>query len=141
MFIDIEPEGLTAVIARLYHPALLEKRLPGTRSFCAPAVPGSEWADGSSLRGTDIDFNNRFVHVQRNLSRGRISATKNGKDRRVTCPTCWPGSCRVPHARSCLLLTDLPWAALVERPRAVHHAACPYRCHVSQTPLVRLLAS
>ena len=36
-----------------------------------------------ALRGTDIDFNNRFVHVQRNLSRGRISATKNGKDRKV----------------------------------------------------------
>jgi integrase len=36
-----------------------------------------------SLKGTDLDFNGRFVHVQRNLSRGSISATKNGKDRRV----------------------------------------------------------
>ncbi|MGN6731717.1 MAG: tyrosine-type recombinase/integrase, partial [Candidatus Binatia bacterium] len=36
-----------------------------------------------SLKGSDIDFNGRFVHVQRNLSRGKISATKNGKDRKV----------------------------------------------------------
>jgi hypothetical protein len=36
-----------------------------------------------SLKGTDIDFNSRFVHVQRNLSRGSISGTKNVKDRKV----------------------------------------------------------
>jgi integrase len=36
-----------------------------------------------SLKGSDIDFNGRFIHVQRNWSRGKISATKNGKDRKV----------------------------------------------------------
>lgn len=36
-----------------------------------------------SLKGIDLDFHGRFVHVQRNLSRGKISATKNGKDRKV----------------------------------------------------------
>jgi integrase len=35
-----------------------------------------------SLKGIDVDFNGRFIHVQRNLSRGSISATKSGKDRR-----------------------------------------------------------
>jgi integrase len=36
-----------------------------------------------SLKGTDLDFNGRFIHVQRNLSRGKLSATKSGQDRRV----------------------------------------------------------
>jgi integrase len=36
-----------------------------------------------SLKGIDLDFNGRFIHVQRNLSRGKISVTKNGKDRKV----------------------------------------------------------
>jgi integrase len=36
-----------------------------------------------ALKGTDLDFEGRFIHVQRNLSRGKISTTKNSKDRRV----------------------------------------------------------
>ena len=32
---------------------------------------------------TDLDLNGRFLRVERNLYRGTISATKNGKDRRV----------------------------------------------------------
>jgi integrase len=36
-----------------------------------------------ALKGIDIDFNSRFIHVRRNLSHGRISVTKNGKDRKV----------------------------------------------------------
>jgi integrase len=36
-----------------------------------------------TVKGSDVDFNGRFIHVQRNLSRGKISATKSGKDRRV----------------------------------------------------------
>jgi integrase len=40
-----------------------------------------------SLKGTDIDFASRFIHVQRNLSRAKIgrkiSSTKNGRDRKV----------------------------------------------------------
>ena len=40
-----------------------------------------------ALKGTDIDFKGGFIHVQRNLSRGKISLTKNGKDRRVDMST------------------------------------------------------
>src|SRR5215475_7519711 len=40
-----------------------------------------------ALKGIDIDFKGGFVHVQRNLSRGKISTTKNGKDRRVDMST------------------------------------------------------
>jgi len=36
-----------------------------------------------ALKGIDIDFNSRFIHVRRNLSHGKMSVTKNGKDRKV----------------------------------------------------------
>jgi len=36
-----------------------------------------------ALKGIDADFNSRFIDVQRNLSRGKISLPKNGKDRKV----------------------------------------------------------
>jgi integrase len=35
------------------------------------------------LKGVDVDFKGRFIHVQGNLSRGKIRLTKNGKDRNV----------------------------------------------------------
>jgi integrase len=57
---------------RAYYPLLL----------CAVRT-GMRQGELISLKGTDKDFNSRFVHVQRNLSRGSISATKNGKDRKV----------------------------------------------------------
>jgi integrase len=40
-----------------------------------------------ALKGTDIDFKGRFIHVQRNLSRGKLSTTKNSKNRRVDMST------------------------------------------------------
>lgn len=40
-----------------------------------------------ALKGIDIDFKGGFIHVQRNLSHGKISAPKNGKDRRVDMST------------------------------------------------------
>jgi len=40
-----------------------------------------------TLKGPDIDFKGGFIHVQRNLSRGKISVTKNGKDRKVDMST------------------------------------------------------
>jgi integrase len=55
-----------------YHPLLL----------CA-ARTGIREGELVSLKGVDVDFKGRFIHVQRNLSRGKISVTKNGKDRRV----------------------------------------------------------
>ena len=36
-----------------------------------------------SLKGVDVDFNGRFIHVQRNLSRGKIGVTKSGRDRKI----------------------------------------------------------
>jgi len=40
-----------------------------------------------ALKGVDIDFKGGFIHVQRNLSRGKMSAPKNGKDRRLDMST------------------------------------------------------
>jgi hypothetical protein len=39
------------------------------------------------IKGTDLDFNGRFIHVQRNFSRVKISATENGKNRIVDMST------------------------------------------------------
>jgi integrase len=50
--------------------------------LCAPRT-GIREGELVTLKGTDVDFNGHFIHVQRNLSRGKISVTKNGKDRRV----------------------------------------------------------
>jgi integrase len=50
--------------------------------LCAPRT-GIRQGELVSLKGTDVDFNGRFIFVQRNLSRGKISATKNGKSRKV----------------------------------------------------------
>jgi len=50
--------------------------------LCAPRA-GIREGELVSLKGTDVDFNGRFIHVERNLSRGEISATKSGKDRKV----------------------------------------------------------
>jgi integrase len=50
--------------------------------LCAPRT-GIREGELVSLKGIDLDFKGRFVHVQRNLSRGKISATKSGKDRKV----------------------------------------------------------
>ena len=36
-----------------------------------------------ALRWGDIDFNGRFIHVQRGLSLGKIQTPKNGKTRRI----------------------------------------------------------
>jgi integrase len=57
--------------------------LPGIPLFlCAPRT-GIRQGELVSLKGTDVDFNRRLILVQRNLSRGKISATKNGKSRKV----------------------------------------------------------
>jgi integrase len=50
--------------------------------LCAPRT-GLRQGELVSLKGLDVDFNGGFIHVQRNFSRGKIGATKNGKDRRV----------------------------------------------------------
>src|SRR5687768_17215530 len=50
--------------------------------LCAPRT-GIRQGELVSLKGIDVDFNGRFIHVKRNLSRGKLSATKSGKDRKV----------------------------------------------------------
>src|SRR5439155_14386175 len=50
--------------------------------LCAPRT-GIREGELVSLKSIDVDLKGRFIHVQRNLSRGKISVTKNGKDRKV----------------------------------------------------------
>jgi integrase len=63
--------------------ASTDKYRPYYALFLCAVRTGIRQGELVSLKGKDLDFNGRFVHVQRNLSRGSISATKNGKDRRV----------------------------------------------------------
>jgi integrase len=63
--------------------AMTDKYLPYYPLFLCAVRTGIRQGELLSLKGADLDFNGRFVHVQRNLSRGSISATKNGKDRKV----------------------------------------------------------
>jgi len=51
--------------------------------FLTAARTGLRQGELLSLKGIDLDFKSRFIHVQRNLSRSKISVTKNGKDRKV----------------------------------------------------------
>ncbi|MBW2309817.1 MAG: site-specific integrase [Deltaproteobacteria bacterium] len=44
---------------------------------------GMRIGEAMALRWGDIDFNGRFIHVQRGVSRGRIELPKNGKTRKV----------------------------------------------------------
>jgi integrase len=37
----------------------------------------------AALRWSDIDFNGRFIRVQKNVSRSKVGDTKTGKSRRV----------------------------------------------------------
>lgn len=50
--------------------------------LCAPRA-GLREGELIALKGIDLDFNGRFIEVQRNLSRGRITTPKNVKTRRV----------------------------------------------------------
>lgn len=62
---------------------IMEKRPHWYPLFLSACRTGARMGELIALKGADIDFNGRFVHVQRSLSRGKISATKNGKDRKV----------------------------------------------------------
>ena len=44
---------------------------------------GKRIGEALTLKWGDIDFNRRFIHVQRGLSRKKIETPKNGKSRRV----------------------------------------------------------
>jgi integrase len=51
--------------------------------FLLLARTGMRIGEALGLRWGDIDFNGRFIHVQRGLSRGSVELPKNGKTRRV----------------------------------------------------------
>ena len=50
--------------------------------LCAPRT-GIREGELIALKGVDVDFKGRFIHVERNLSRGKITLPKNGKTRKV----------------------------------------------------------
>jgi len=47
------------------------------------ARTGVRIGEALGLKWSDIDFNSRFIHIQRGIARGRIEAPKNGKTRKV----------------------------------------------------------
>jgi integrase len=55
-----------------YYPLLL----------CAPRT-GLREGELIGLKGIDLDFTNRLIDVQRNISRGKVKLPKNGKTRKV----------------------------------------------------------
>jgi integrase len=61
----------------------LEKRPHWYPLFLCACRTGLRMGELIALNGADLDFNSRFIHVQRNLSRGKISVPKNGRDRKV----------------------------------------------------------
>lgn len=51
--------------------------------FLLLARTGLRIGEALALKWGDIDSNSRFIHVQRNISRGKIEPPKNGKTRKV----------------------------------------------------------
>ncbi|UCH00099.1 MAG: site-specific integrase, partial [Deltaproteobacteria bacterium] len=51
--------------------------------FLLLARTGLRIGEALALQWGDIDFNGRFIHVQRGISRGKIEPPKNGKARKV----------------------------------------------------------
>jgi len=47
------------------------------------ARTGMRFGEALAIKWGDIDFNKRFIHVQRGFSRGKIETPKSGKSRRV----------------------------------------------------------
>jgi len=74
--IRIMLEAATGKKYQAYYPLLL----------CAVRA-GLRQGELISLKDVDIDFHGRFIRVQRNLSRGTISATKSGRERKVDMST------------------------------------------------------
>ena len=51
--------------------------------FLCAARTGLREGELIGLRPHDLDFNGRFINVQRSISRGKVTTPKNGKTRRV----------------------------------------------------------
>ena len=87
-----KPKKRIDPLTRVEVAELLKTAREGKHSHWHPLLlcacrTGARMGELIALKGIDIDFKGGFVHVQRNLSRGKISATKNGKDRRVDMST------------------------------------------------------
>jgi len=80
---DIDP--LTQdELRKLLDTVQLEKTFaPWYTMFLTLARTGLRIGKTIALKWSDIDFNGRFIHVQRGISRGRIEPPKNGKTRKV----------------------------------------------------------
>jgi integrase len=76
----LTPEGVATLLKTATGSAKYSNWYPLLLCACRTGIRLGELI---ALKGIDIDFKGGFVHVQRNLSRGKISVTKNGKDRRV----------------------------------------------------------
>ena len=80
------------------------------------ARTGMRLGEAIGLQWGDIDFNSRFIHVQRSLSKGKISTPKNGKGRHVDMSlqlteTLW----RLKHEREREMKSKMPeWVFLDE---------------------------
>lgn len=51
--------------------------------FLCAARTGIREGELAALKGIDLDFTNRLIDIQRNLSRGKITLPKNGRTRKV----------------------------------------------------------
>jgi integrase len=76
-------------------PLMLQKALQLVPSFyplllCGVRT-GIRQGELIALKASDVDFKNRLIHVQRNLSRGKLKLPKNGKTRKVDMSeaACW----------------------------------------------------
>jgi integrase len=76
-------DALTRQQVQTFLQTAYEKRAHWYPLFLCACRTGLREGELIALKGTDVDFNGCFLHVQRNLSRGKISVTKNGRDRKV----------------------------------------------------------
>ena len=76
-------DTLTAEEANFFLDAV-SHYFPGEYPLCLLLLrTGMRIGEAIALRWPDIDFNGRFIHVQRGLSRKKIETPKSGKSRRV----------------------------------------------------------
>lgn len=71
---------LKTVLEDMTRPYALSSQYP---LFLLLVRTGLRIGEAFALKWTDIDFNGRFIHVQRGLSMMKIQTPKNGKTRRV----------------------------------------------------------
>jgi integrase len=78
---EIQP--LTAEEIPLFLAAAKKTAVQFYPLFLCALHTGMRSGELAALRWSDIDFNGRFIRLQKNISRGKIGGTKTGKSRRV----------------------------------------------------------